>query len=430
MEFSKHHFGFQHIIILVGLIMSAILPSNAQSDCLDWMITSEILSIEEDNDFLYLGTDGNGLIKHDKNTQQSEYLNSQNSSLNEDVIKSLLFHDQNLYLSTDSSLYKYTSGDFILVNESIEGKLAHGMNNDLLIAGRRDFYILQNDSIIYHQDLMQVVQDACCNQFDDLTMDHLGNIWLVRHDFYEYDVLRFDGATWNVYGQENSVLPIESWQTNGLARVDNTVIAGNVGGLFKFENEEWTILSDYANPTIFENQDTIFGGITAMETDNSGGLWIAGLSGHFGAWTTAVAFNGNEGWKILTDESLNDPFVNIIFPSPIFDHKIHLGTTNGLLTIDKTCLELSTSTQEIQNYPFSIFPNPASDVITIQTGHIKDDEYSLGIYNSNGSLIYESIENGRRSVKVNLTHIPDGLYFVVIKTAFQHSFGKLFVTRN
>ena len=63
----------------------------------------------------------------------------------------------------------------------------------------------------------------------------------------------------------------------------------------------------------------------------------------------------------------------------------------------------------------TIYPNPAKHTINIKMTVDQGAEYSLGIYNTLGQLMYSSKETGNGSIQtknVDVNHFPQGLYFI------------------
>ena len=69
---------------------------------------------------------------------------------------------------------------------------------------------------------------------------------------------------------------------------------------------------------------------------------------------------------------------------------------------------------------FSIFPNPASEVIYIKGMNVKNA--GLGIYMINGSLIKETVGD-----KISVTNIESGTYILKINNGNKHAAYPVFI---
>jgi hypothetical protein len=79
----------------------------------------------------------------------------------------------------------------------------------------------------------------------------------------------------------------------------------------------------------------------------------------------------------------------------------------------KVCYSKNTSTvREIKlNTTFEIYPNPATNKITLDLSNIQKNQFSIEIINSSGQVIY-SQNNHSPLTEIDLNHLAIGLYFV------------------
>jgi carboxypeptidase T len=102
--------------------------------------------------------------------------------------------------------------------------------------------------------------------------------------------------------------------------------------------------------------------------------------------------------------------------------RFHFATDGGVtydgIYIDDVVVEKitsgSTGVQYNTNYElFSIFPNPASEEISVLQKGKGQSDFSLRIYDTEGRLIDESSTlSGKNSISYSLKNIPDGFYFL------------------
>ena len=93
-----------------------------------------------------------------------------------------------------------------------------------------------------------------------------------------------------------------------------------------------------------------------------------------------------------------------------------LGSFSGIMRITSDQLGLTTSTEDVENIadaPIVIYPNPASDNLTVRSNTI--DVYNVIIYDMMGRiLLSSSVYNYSR--KINISDLPTGHYYVQMIT--------------
>lgn len=75
---------------------------------------------------------------------------------------------------------------------------------------------------------------------------------------------------------------------------------------------------------------------------------------------------------------------------------------------------------EFEKQNFSIFPNPASQILTITFAPTKTNNDQIQIYNSIGILV-KTIDTKQLSTEINVSEFPIGLYFIHLKNYSQQT---------
>jgi hypothetical protein len=81
----------------------------------------------------------------------------------------------------------------------------------------------------------------------------------------------------------------------------------------------------------------------------------------------------------------------------------------------------------------TVFPNPATEFLTIQLQTEERTTGTLEVYGLSGQLVLRQqvvFENYGSGVTVNIGELPNGLYSVVVRTTTSESFVKRFVKQN
>jgi len=75
----------------------------------------------------------------------------------------------------------------------------------------------------------------------------------------------------------------------------------------------------------------------------------------------------------------------------------------------------SVSEQTSENTTFSLYPNPASDIVTLNIGNTNNADLSLNIYNVIGNLVKsEMLKQNNRQISIG--DLSNGVYLVTIKS--------------
>ena len=92
--------------------------------------------------------------------------------------------------------------------------------------------------------------------------------------------------------------------------------------------------------------------------------------------------------------------------------KVRFGTYGrGIWDLDLN--HLSSTSEELSQLDINIFPNPASDMIHIET---KDTWRSMNIVNSKGKRVYSN-NSFDPSLKIVTSHYPKGIYYIIFESS-------------
>ncbi|MEL7533493.1 MAG: T9SS type A sorting domain-containing protein [Bacteroidota bacterium] len=400
---------------IIGCLSSNTLL--AQNPCYEYFPMGQITGIQQDFSYLYIGTESDGLVQLNKSSGTIEQIYTpSNSSLDSLHIESIIRYRQNIVLSTGKHLFKLDriTGLFLILADSISGLLARGRTyNHLYVVDDRDMYLLENDSVIYHQDLTQIVPDACCSR-NTSVLSYYDDLWISHHDFYEFDILRFDGTNWEVYGDHNSILPVESFQHNALSIWGDRICASHWGGIDSYNSQtgQWTSLHKPSSGEIIVGTDTLKNNITTIGQDRRGGYWV-GMDPLVQA--KLAYFDGNE-WAYLNDFSPDSFTTHVIDYSYYIDGVTYFGTSEGLLIIDKKCLGLlSANEASIEAGSVQISPNPAQQSLQVKWADLPAENWQLKVYDLAGRLVWETEKYHSSAEHLILPDLAINLYQVQIQ---------------
>ncbi len=199
-------FTIKYFIFTVSMGMFSLL--NAQySGWENILNTNYTLSIADDNQSVWIGTEYGGLIEVDKVSGVKTYYNKANSPLGSNTITSITVDNKgNKWFGTyDAGLVKY---DGLTWN-------VYKMND---IAGG--------------------------NRVNDLEIDSDGNLWVATDG-----IRKFNGSTWTTYNKDNSGLPTDAVKDIAIDK-DGVLWVATTFTLESFDGSVWNCIILLPNTAI------------------------------------------------------------------------------------------------------------------------------------------------------------------------------------
>lgn len=118
-----------------------------------------------------------------------------------------------------------------------------------------------------------------------------------------------------------------------------------------------------------------------------------------------------------------------IFLAAYYAHPGSHPLGNSILYVDNINFDnliTSVSEQTSENTTFSLYPNPASDIVTLNIGNTNNADLSLNIYNVIGNLVKSEILNQNQ---INIGDLTNGIYMIEIKSKEWTEKQKLIIQR-
>lgn len=263
--------------------------------------------------------------------------------LNNVKILDLLIDGDNLFILTESSVYRF---DGLSLTEYLQTNSAvrFSFSTSLGLAVATKTGVLFNNSLIFPNG-------PGANQFPDITVDKSSNLWSASgKDVTGIGIYKFNGEDWTIF--DNQQYP--QFKSNAFYRVyaapDNTIYAGNWGnGFARIRDNDITIFD--ATNTGLEGipQNPNFVVITGFAEDSQKNLWVLNF------WTV-----DKNTLSVLTPDSTWH-FFNI----PAEQNRILEHHDN--LVIDQSGTKWFNSTDEARSGLFyfnenKTLENPADDI--------------------------------------------------------------------
>ncbi len=104
---------------------------------------------------------------------------------------------------------------------------------------------------------------------------------------------------------------------------------------------------------------------------------------------------------------------------------------NSVMYIDNISFDdliTSVSEQTIENTAFSLYPNPASKIVTLNIDNINNEDLTLNIYSDIGALVKTEILSQNQQ-QINVSDLCNGIYMVAIKCKEWTEKHKLLIQR-
>ncbi len=271
-----------------------------------------------------------------------------------------------------------------------------------------------------------------------------GNLWIGTTG----GLHAFDGNTWTIYDTNNSPLLSNNFPSLAIDS-SNIVWAGTInGGLAKVENGSITIYNK-ANSNLLDNT------ILDISIDNAQNKWLATPSGGLNILTpgenwsifltvnTGLISNGlssigrlegctyigtqdagiQEFGSWATYDTSNSPIPDDVITDFAVegDSVLWIGTPgSGLARFSVDCMLTSGEQVSEQLSDFEVFPNPASDITTLNFSLSKPNRVKIELMQSSGIkyCVYGGLlESGENSLEIDLNGILPGFYVLLLTTS-------------
>jgi len=151
-----------------------------------------------------------------------------------------------------------------------------------------------------------------------------------------------------------------------------------------------------------------------------------------GTWSSNLAYDHFENISLIGSgmgdiNGENFIVVNVLNNKSVDYDLICLSDVEDCLG-ELTDYQLTTGISTSDNNPerISVFPNPASDNLTIS---LLDEQARLIVYNLNGQILFNQILPGQTNTPVDVSFLPEGLYIGVIQNKSITQNFKLLIQR-
>ena len=203
--------------------------------------------------------------------------------------------------------------------------------------------------------------------------------------------------------------PIDFFNVNNLNFTNSLITNLSAGSYTVYSQDSTGCYSDTLDVLITQPDSIGLSFITSPETVSFDGSAEVVVSGGVGSFN----YSWSNGLNNSTITNLESGF-----------YSVTVVDGNGCAVNDSIFVSSVVNVSYLSPTTFNLFPNPATNYFMIQTNQIV--EFNVQIFNSIGAEIYFS-ENNINSKKININHLPIGIYQVLVRLKSQFSLFTLIV---
>ncbi len=89
-----------------------------------------------------------------------------------------------------------------------------------------------------------------------------------------------------------------------------------------------------------------------------------------------------------------------------------------------------TGIDDMNTSSLQVFPNPADAQVTVVTGSEKYENGRILIFNSQGSIVKNVQTNGETTIRINVSDLTSGLYFLKLESGIKSATTRIVIKRN
>lgn len=301
----------KYIIAFVLILTTHYFTQQQQPEkWLQYTCGINVLSIAEEGNFLWIGTEG-GLVKMNKNNLQMTFYNTANSKLPHNAIRKVI-------VDQDGSKIVGTDGGFAIIDpdkgetvpkvtayNTINSKLPNNFIKSLYVdnlgniyVGNLNGFVRVNKRLMADEAAWQHFNTSNSKLPNNLVSTILalpdGSMWIGT---FGGGLARVTGITnWTVYDEKNG-LPNNN--INALLLVGNDLYIGtDGGGLVKFDGKNFTVYNKTTSKISGEY-------ITSLAIDRQARIWV-------GTWGDGISVFDGKNWIAYnsSNSGLTDNFVS------------------------------------------------------------------------------------------------------------------------
>ena len=357
----------------------------------------------DSNDNLWFHTN-NSIFMYNQNEGKWTEFNESNSNLNNGFTHIEVAFDGSVYVSS-TNIYKYNSDlvNFEIIEENIIcDKFVFDKNGVLYFVKQVNVYAKFDDKEI---EIYNGQIDGP-NYPTELIIDNNGILWFAI-DGYENALYSYDGTKLNTLDsifKENPRIGINSISIDA----NNNIWLGNgLDGIvlyYSINDNRWINFNNTNSP--IGNQGMF---LKALRTDSNNDVWMISAILNSSPPISLFKYDGSDWFEYSIDKAFNIKEGEILILLTLaIDSKnnVWIGTRDGLIKFNETTTSVETNNTDL----ISIYPNPASNQLTIDLQGKQAIGYTIS--DIKGNLIENKLGNYSGQININLKSYPIGTYIL------------------
>lgn len=269
-------------------LLVALATVAAYAQLTDWQNISSknfVMKIIHDENFLYLGTKGGGIVKMDKQSGKQTVLKRADGSMTGNSITDMTLHDGDLWVGTeynglarvnDSGIEKFDMKNAGFLNNQNFSGIYFNADRTMLVGSIAFLYAFDGRKCTAEYDINLLSPYAYVKKNSslpeanimDLTFDANGNLWLMGDRF----ITKFDGTSFMGYPYELNVA--NDYLLTIDADNDNVYVGSRFEGLLKLADKGLTVIPLTDN-LLYDNTMSLSSGCL----DEEGNFYVGSLYG-------------------------------------------------------------------------------------------------------------------------------------------------------
>lgn len=380
--------------------------------------------------------------------QYWDLFNTDNSELPINVINNLVIDsNDNLWFHSTNSIYMYNQtenkwSEFNQNNSNLTAGFNHisiGKDGSVYVSSNHIFkfkenvmnfeiieeniicdkFVFDKNGVLYYVNQVYVyskdgdeLKEIYNGQIDgpnyptELIIDNNGILWFAI-DGYENALYSYDGTKLNTLDsifKENPRIGINSISIDA----NNNIWLGNgLDGIvlyYSINDNRWINFNNTNSP--IGNQGMF---LKALRTDSNNDVWMISAILNSSPPISLFKYDGSDWFEYSIDKAFNIKEGEIlILLTLVIDSKnnVWIGTRDGLIKFNET----TTSVETIEKDLVTIYPNPASNQITIDLQDKQATSYTIS--DIKGNIIENKHGNYSGQMDINLKSYPTGTYII------------------
>ena len=235
---------------------------------------------------------------------------------------------------------------------------------------------------------------------------------------YSIKFINFSGEEDGLKGSQNYVTSVVN-STSPKMSIRLVFNLDEVGGVAGMVNNNITCERDTSSPTTNNAASNIF----TNELINCVGLYTSlNTTLSYAYASDYMSFQSNN--EIITGffetnetthkHTTTDLLVNM---DPVYNYKVAMATVGATLHFAKASSSTLEQTNFNDNFQVTIFPNPTSEKLYINTGNLPEGEFNLSLIDSNGKrVLKKTISNNKQLIEENIENFAKGIYIGVLQS--------------